>query len=308
MKVRNYAILIVALFIVVNFAEKYSDKLGVVLNRQPTEEEKYYGGLEVVRVSGEYSQIDEGVKFPKITAKSYIVADMDTGEIIESKNADEIYPIASLTKLITAMVSIETIDQYSPININRQAIDTYGKQGNLRNGEILTANELLYPLLLESSNDAAEALAIFAGRDAFIKNMNDKMVSIGMYNTKFEDASGLSQKNFSTAMELFGIVQYIEKNYPEIFKITDKQSHRIGRRVWNSNSRFRTDKYYIGGKNGYTDEALLTLIANFELPLSVGENKNRRISIILLQSTKVEKDTRDILFYLLRNIEHTPVW
>ncbi|HMP67461.1 MAG TPA: hypothetical protein PKA60_01815 [Candidatus Paceibacterota bacterium] len=302
MKSKIYIIILFALLIGVRFLTIYNDDFYKATERVPSPEEKYYGGLDVIRISGEYSKIDDRVSFPKITSTAYIVADLETGEIIESKDADEIYAIASLTKMMTAVVSVDTIDQYSPVNITQQAIDTHGKQGNLRTGEILSANELLYPLLLESSNDAAEALAIFAGRQTFLKNMNNKAISIGMSKTNYDDASGLSPLNLSTAGDLFTLTQYIYKNYSELFKITQKRDYRLDKRVWRSNSRFISDKNYIGGKNGYTEAAKLTLIALFELPLS--DLTDRKIAIVLLQSTKVEKDTRDILFYLLRNIQH----
>lgn len=269
---------------------------------ESAQSEEYYGGLEVIRVEGGYAKIDERINFPNLTATAYLVADIDTGEIIESKDADIVYPIASLTKMMTAVVSVDTIDQYSPINITKQAVDTYGSQGKLRRQEILSANELLFPLLLESSNDAAEALAIFAGRDSFIKNMNSKAISIGMSNTSFYDASGLSALNKSTANDLLTLTNYINKNYPELINITKKKDYKLGKRVWRNNSRFINDKNYMGGKNGYTDEAKLTIISIFDLPLS--DNSNKKIAIIVLQSKKIEKDVRDILFYLLRNIEH----
>ncbi len=279
----------------------YVDDLSF-FKKQNVESEEFYGGLEIIKVSGEYSKIDQKLDFPKLTSDVYVVADLETGEVIESKNADEIYAIASLTKMMTAIVSVDTIDQYSPVNITKQAVDTYGQQGNLRVGEILSANELLYPLLLESSNDASEALAIFAGRNNFLKNMNNKAISLGMSKTNFDDASGLSALNLSTANDLLNLTMYINKNYPELWNITKKKDYRLGRRIWRNNSRFINDKNYIGGKNGYTEAAKLTIISLFDLPLS--EVENRKIAIIILQSSKIEKDVRDTLFYLLRNVEH----
>jgi D-alanyl-D-alanine carboxypeptidase len=253
-------------------------------------------------LASHYTKMDNSIDFPKVTAKSYLIADLDTGEIIESRDPDAIYSIASISKLMTALVSVETIDQYSQINVPKFAVDTLGKQGGLRTGEILSANELLHALLLESSNDAAEALAVFAGRDDFMKNMNNRAESLGLARTSFLDPSGLSSGNKSTVSDLFRLVQYLRENHPEIVKITDKKSYKVKKHTWYNNNKFINDRLYTGGKNGYTSEAKHTLLTTFELPLS--DSGSRNIAIVLLQSEKTEKDTRDILFYLLRNISY----
>ncbi len=249
-----------------------------------------------------YSKLDESIDFPEITASAYLVGDLDTGEVIESQAAGEIYPIASISKLMTALVSVETIDQYSQVSVPKLAVETLGEQGSLRSGEILSASDLLHALLLESSNDAAEALAAFAGRADFIKNMNNRAESLGLSGTSFSDPSGLSSGNKSTAYDLFKLFQYLRENSPEIVKITDKKSYKSKKHTWYNNNKFINDRLYAGGKNGYTSEAKHTLLTTFELPLS--DSSYRNIAIVLLQADKTEKDTRDILFYLLRNISY----
>jgi lipoprotein-anchoring transpeptidase ErfK/SrfK len=245
-----------------------------------------------------------GAKFPKITAKAYIVADLESGDIISSYAERVPLPIASLTKMMTALVSLETINQYQEAKVSKTAFATYGAQGNLQTGEKIKTSDLLYPLLLESSNDAAEVLAEFAGRKPFIKNMNDKAASIGLLNTSFEDPSGLSKNNVSTAEDLFKLVKYIYKYKSYIFEITKLKDYSSETHTWYSNSKFRNDENYLGGKNGYTDDADYTLTTLVELPL--GEFKERKIAIILLDSQKTtEKDTRAIILYLLNNVYYT---
>jgi len=254
------------------------------------------------RLASHYRKMDDSINFPKVTAKSYLVADLDTGEIIESREPYDIYAIASISKLMTALVSVETIDQYSQVSVPKFAVETLGVQGGLRAGEILSANDLLYALLLESSNDAAEALAGFAGRDDFIKNMNNRAAALGLDGTTFLDPSGLSEGNKSTSNDLFKLFQYIRENHPEIIKITDTKSHKAKKHTWFNNNKFINDRLYTGGKNGFTSAAKHTLLTTFELPLS--DSGSRNVAIVLLQSDKTEKDTRDILFYLLRNISY----
>lgn len=246
----------------------------------------------------------KGAKFPKISAKAYMVADLESGSVIASYGEKVKLPIASLTKMMTALVSLETINQYKETKVSRTAYGTYGAQGNLLTDEKIKISDTLYPLLLESSNDAAEVLAEFAGRNAFIKNMNDKALSIGLFNTEFEDPSGLSKNNISTAEDLFKLVKYIYKYKSYVFEITKLKDYTSGKHTWYSNSKFRNDDNYLGGKNGYTDDARYTLVTLVELPL--GEFKKRKIAIILLNSEKTtEKDTRAIILYLLNNVYYT---
>jgi len=246
--------------------------------------------------------------FPRITSRAYLVADLDTGKIIKQSNRDKKYPIASLTKLMTALVSVETVNQDGDARVSYDAINTYGRQGNLYSGQVLKASDFLYPLLLESSNDASEVIAEFSGRKFFLANMNGKARSVGLVNTSFGDPSGLSYENISTVEDLFKLVQYIYKNEAKILEITKQKNQEIDDNVWFSNSRFRNDERYYGGKNGYTDEALHTLISIFDLPLGESEGlidditEDRRIAIILLKGDETEDDTRDIISWLLNNI------
>lgn len=248
--------------------------------------------------------IKQNTKFPKISAKSYIVADVESGDIISSYGEKVPLPIASLSKLMTALVSLETINQYQETKVSRTAFGTYGDQGSLAVGQKIKTSDLMYPLLLESSNDAAEALAEFAGRDLFISNMNNKAISIGLLNTKFEDPSGLSKNNISTAEDLFKLVRYIFKYKKYIFDVTDLKNYSNKNNSWHSNSKFINDKNHIGSKNGYTDEAKYTQIVLFEMPL--GEFERRKIAIILLGSEHtIEKDVRAISLYLLNNVYYS---
>jgi D-alanyl-D-alanine carboxypeptidase (penicillin-binding protein 5/6) len=250
--------------------------------------------------NGRYEKISENVSFPRVSAKAYLVADLHTGEIIVSKNRYEQYPIASLTKLMTALVSLKHQDQSEMVIISREATRAHGKQGGLTPGEEMSISNLMYPLLLESSNDAAEALALFEDRNVFLDQMNNMSTEIGLEDTFFDDPSGLSAHNVSTPNDLFELIRYIHQNNSSIFSITRQREYGSSGHKWFNNSKFRNDKRYYGGKNGYTDEANHTLISIFDLPLEL-EGK-RRVAIILLQSENTERDTNNILLYLLKNI------
>lgn len=242
-----------------------------------------------------------GGSFPKTYARSLIVADIETGDVIASKNPHLAYPIASISKLMTAIVAEETYHADDEVSISAKAVSTYGAQGRLKKGEIYTVKTLMYPLLLESSNDAAEALAEYGGRIGFLADMNLKAQALGLTHTKFDDPSGLSAKNISSAFDLFLLSQYIYEFRSYIWDITKEKQHKEAGKTWYSNSRFKNDSYYAGGKNGYTDEALKTQIVLAELPLE-GEDGLRTIAIIVLGSSNTEADTRAIVKFLTKYV------
>ncbi len=232
-------------------------------------------------------KISQKAPVPYITAKSFIVGDLETGDIIFSKNKDETMPIASISKLMTAVLADEYVGLSKEIKMTDFAVSTYGRQGNLSVGEVYEVSDILYPLLLESSNDAAEAIAESLIRDNFIQKMNDKSFELEMFNTHFGDPSGLSPRNISTSSDLFKLSQYIEKYRSYIFGITKEKKYELGKKVWFSNSKFRSDDDYIGGKNGYTDEALKTQLAIFDIEIS-GESK--KIIFIILKTDDIPGD------------------
>ena len=104
----------------------------------------------------------------KISAESYLVADAETGEVLLEKNADTVHPMASVSKLLTAIVSKDHIDTRHQAVVSKDSYNTYGAEGELSTGEKILVSDLFYPLLMESSNDAAEVLADDYGRDNFL--------------------------------------------------------------------------------------------------------------------------------------------
>ena len=198
-----------------------------------------------------------------ITADAYIVKDLTTNKTVVSHNADTLVPIASLSKLVTAVVARKLIADNDRITISRQIIDTYGNTAQFRAGETFLASDLLFPLLMVSSNDAAEAFAQSYGRAQFIAAMNNFTQSIGAYRSYFADPSGLSPDNRSTATDLAIILDWIRKNDPTILETTALKSKTVRNHTWVNPSHFLNWSTYYGGKNGYTPEAALTSAAIF---------------------------------------------
>lgn len=237
---------------------------------------------------------------PKISAKAFLVGDLNTGEVILSKNQDQKFPIASTSKLMTALVTKEIATPDDTAQVSKIALRTSGTNGNLRLGQKIKTLDLLYPLLLESSNDAAETLALYFGRDNFISKMNQEAERLQMISTSYEDPSGLTPNNISTVSDMFKLTGYILGQQPDLFKITTKRSYSNKKQSWSNISQFLNKDGYIGGKSGYTDEAKQTVVSLFNLPL--GKTGLRPIGITLLQSPDRRKDVESILKYLKKNI------
>jgi len=258
------------------------------VNLQPKEKPKYFYLNK--DLSGE----------PKVSAQAYLVGDLNTGEVILSKNQEKKFPIASISKLMTALVAKEIMTPDETAEVTKTALATKGTNGELRLGRQMKITDLLYPLLLESSNDAAEVLALHFGRDSFIEKMNQEAARLKMSVTSYSDPSGLSIKNQSTVSDIFKLVGYLMQKQPDIIKITKERSISVKKQSWSNISQFLGKDGYLGGKSGYTDPAKQTVVSIFNLPL--GETGFRPIAIALLQSSGRYKDVDTILKYLKKYI------
>ena len=139
-----------------------------------------------------------------------LVLDQETNEVLFSKNSNAVLPIASITKLMTALVVTEAgLSLDEPLTVTQDDVDTEkGSHSRLRVGTQLTRGEMLHLALMASENRAAQVLArnYPGGKAAFVKTMNVKAKALGMTQTRFADASGLSNLNVSSARDLAKLV------------------------------------------------------------------------------------------------------
>jgi len=247
----------------------------------------------------------EESQFPEISAKSYLVADLDSGFVFKQKEAETILPLASLTKLMTAIVVAENIDLTKSITIGEKMLEAYGFTEGLEVGKSFRVVELFYPLLIESSNDSAEVLSYFLGRERTIKMMNEKAKAILMEKTNFVCPSGYAPENVSSAKDLFYLARYILNNRPVLFEITKgKMVRTFGEmsfdvtKLWNKNV-FVNDPTFIGGKTGFILASRYNGL--FVFRLTTKEGTERRLAIIILGSENEELDTQKIYRWLLDN-------
>lgn len=244
----------------------------------------------------------------RVSAQSYIVADAETGEIIIEKDADTPFPMASVSKLLTAVVSKEQIDARHQAVVSKNSYNTYGTEGELSAGEKILVSDLYYPLLMESSNDAAEVLADDFGRESFMMILNEKADALGMYSTHYDDPSGLSPGNVSTAHDLTKLGLYIYAAYPEILDITRVKGHAILGHSWANKNLFLNYPNFLGGKNGFINEAKKTTLSYFKVYFR-GEKADsktvaRPLILVLLRSNDRDKDAALILSYVAKNIRY----
>lgn len=207
-----------------------------------------------------------------LTAKAYSVIDIETGEILLAYNASEELPIASVTKLFTAAALLSTPEK--EIVISATDVATEGRAGKLEAGQLYETHELLFPLLLESSNDAA----------ATLERAVDEITLAG---EPLADGSGLSAENRASATALAGEVRELYRTQPHIFDITRLKQYMGTYTGWVNNSPVHQLPGYRGGKHGYTQAAGRTLAAVFAEPAL----SDREFAYVILGSSDLKSDT-----------------
>lgn len=209
-------------------------------------------------------------KVGALNASSYIVMDQDSGRILEGSNIDSKRLIASITKIMTAIVAIEYGNIEDRVKIGNEVLSSYGSGIYVNIGEELTLDDLLYGLMLRSGNDAALAIAHHVGGsvDNFVFLMNEMASKIGMLNTVFVNPSGLEERddsgNYSTVLDMAKLTQYAMNNehYKRIVstkEIVVKSSLKTYKWI-NKNKLLFNYEYCTGGKTGFTKKAKRTLV------------------------------------------------
>ena len=203
------------------------------------------------------------------TAHSYILMDMDTGRVIESKNKDNPMLIASITKIMTCILAIENGDLEAIVKVDDSILSSYGSGIYISVGEEIKLIDLLYGLMLRSGNDAAIMISTYisGNEEEFVKLMNQKAKKIGMNNTIFYNSSGLdntTRGNLSTAYDMALLTKYAMQN--EIYRnIVKTKKHTVKTNlktyIWHNKNRLLSHDYITGRKTGYTEKAKRTLVS-----------------------------------------------
>jgi D-alanyl-D-alanine carboxypeptidase len=268
-----------------------------------------------------------------VTSWAYLVGNVATGQIYLAKNVTEVLPIASLSKLTATLVARQFMDQNQVVPITQQVLDVYSDAYGLELGEQFSVSEMYYPILLQSNDNAVEALAFTYGKTidtdpaptvsatttassttasstdtAFVQKMNDYIGEFGMEHSHFIDASGLSDGNISTAADLFILARFLyadkfnDKLFtPNIFAITTMPSVFVattsdhGSHDFVNINPFVDNPAFVGGKTGRTNAAGETMLSIFNYQAPSGQNDP--IVVIVLHSDfgTREADTKKLL-------------
>jgi serine-type D-Ala-D-Ala carboxypeptidase (penicillin-binding protein 5/6) len=243
-----------------------------------------------------------------ISAKSALVYDISKDKAVFEKNPSQKLPMASLTKIMTAVIAIENKQEDNRYVVKGSDLVGENSMG-LSAGEVLGLEELLYGLLLPSGNDAAEVLAsnFPTGRTGFIDAMNQKAQSLGLKDTHFTNPSGLQGdgEQYTTTYDLLVITRYaLEK--PLFAKVVSTAEHSIsdsaehkGYNLTNDTNLLTTYEGVKGVKTGFTDEAGLCLVTYLDY-------KGNRFIAVILNSQDRRAEMRSLLDYTLSSYGITP--
>lgn len=207
------------------------------------------------------------------SADAYILMDMDSERILISKDMHERRLIASITKIMTAILAIESNRLDEVVTVDDSILKAYGSGIYIEIGEEITLRDLIYGLMMRSGNDAALMISTFlsGSEEEFVKKMNDKAKELGMTNTTFSNSSGLdneSSGNYSTCYDMALLTSYAMKN-EEYRKIvgTKKYTVKTNKKtyIWYNKNKLLSLDYVTGGKTGFTEKARRTLVTTASL-------------------------------------------
>ena len=242
------------------------------------------------------------VKGISTSATSTILMDTDNNRIIYSKNIHEVRSVASISKIMTAVLAIESGKLDDEVKINSSINKAYGSAIYIKIGEKMKLRDLVYGLMLRSGNDAALAIADYVGGsvDNFVTMMNHKAKEIGMKNSKFNNPSGLDEDkaNYSTAYDMAILTSYAMKlsDYRKIAKTKEyKLETNKNNYIWhNKHKLLKLYKYTTGGKTGYTKIAKRTLV-------TTASKYNTNLVAVTLNDGNDFKDHMDLFDYGFEN-------
>lgn len=249
-----------------------------------------------------------------IGAKAALIFEPEKNKILYQKNIEQILPIASLTKLMTGLVVLEEMDLDQIVTVSKEAVGAYGDMGGLVINEKISVKNLLHALLIESSNDAAVALAEAFTSDtvldpegqSLVPLMNKKAEELELANTHFVEPTGYNPANLSTALDLAKLVKY-SLNQPVIWQILKTVSidlssadGTINHHFTNTNQLLNSWPIIIGGKTGYTNEAQGCMILVIEQDLNkiknyIGQPSSEYLIIIILGTQERFSETEKLI-------------
>jgi len=293
------SVVFISIFLV-RFGQEFLEQYRLQLQRESENNQIDRGSIEingfskVVKLESTFEEdsinsLVNGTKIPAdyaITARAYLIKDLNTGEIKLAKSHSVSVPIASITKLVTAIVAIRYADLSKKVDVTNVISSDSTRPGR----RYMQVGELLYPLLMTSSNESAELISRSYGRSKFIEKMNETATEIGAYGMYFADPSGISAKNIASANDLAILLSWIDRNYPEILEMSLLKEKRINDFSFVNNTHFLSWANYEGGKNGYIEASEKTSAGIFKLGFN-----GHRYAVVILGSKNRDFDTLELI-------------
>ena len=236
---------------------------------------------------------------PNVSAQNILAADLKNNFVFLEKGSTTTVPIASITKLVSALVVTEYVNLDKTLTIDQGDL-VFTSVPRLKVGDEYSAFDLLYPMMMESSNEAAFALSRFTGTPRFIQLMNQKAKSLGMEHATFVDPAGMNAGNVASAQDLFHLAKYLYNNRSFILKMTAGKARNDAfeppkfTNLQNFNI-FEKDPDFVGGKVGEIPAAGQTILSVFNLSIN---GERRPVVIIALGSRDRAADATAILNYI----------
>ncbi len=237
-------------------------------------------------------------KIPELKTPHYLIADVESSTVLASSDLTTVAPIASVSKLMTALVAAEYINLDSYVFVNEPTF-VQSLVPRLGDRSRVSMYSLLQLLLVESSNEAAEVIAAQLGHDEFVAKMNEKALALGMVDSHFADPSGLSAENTSSLSDLLRLAQYIYTNRSFILELTANQNIKTNYVGGEFGELLNFNKVedlenFIGGKVGETIAAGQTSLTLHTIKV---KGTTRVVAIIILGSENRNDDVRELLRY-----------
>lgn len=258
------------------------------------------------QVISNITQTQNGIKIPDTNSRSCVVIDRNTNTILYGKNENTIRKMASTTKIMTATIIIENCNLNETIEVSKKAAGTGGSRLGLKTGDKITIKDLLYGLMLCSGNDAAVALAEYAGGsiDGFANLMNNKCTDLGLSNTHFQTPHGLdADEHYTTAYELAILSNYAlnNKTFAQIVgtKTYTVTINGFSKNLSNTNELLGNLEGVYGIKTGFTNGANRCLVS------ACKRNDMDIICVVLGADTKNFRtsDSIKLINYTFNNFE-----
>lgn len=296
MRIKINIFLALIIFLVVDLV-----LLGIIFYLTLISQKNVLTDLGVSSKSATVPFLKEDIEALRINSKAFVIYEPESRSVIAGKNDQLRFSPASTAKIMTALIALEEYHLDRILSVNGVST-VIGSKMKLEEGELITVENLLYGLMLPSGNDAAYVLArnYIGGRNTFISQMNAKANELKLLNTHFTDPAGLDDENYSTAIELARLATYAMSNekFREIVSTRSKTVYDISGNVvhelTNLNELLGLEGV-IGIKTGFTEEAGGVLITALE-------NKNKLYIIVVLNSTDRFKDTKEIIFNAVSNV------